>query len=105
MNVRSVGREDTPVEYEVRVKGHLDSRWAAWFEGLSLINEHDGTTVIRTRTVDQAALHGMLQKLRDLGLPLLAITQTGTTQPARRRRTLTSRRRTPASSSPKRTTP
>ncbi|WP_284754892.1 DUF4386 domain-containing protein [Arthrobacter sp. efr-133-R2A-120] len=81
MNARSVDRDDTPVEYEVRVKGHLDSRWAAWFEGLSLTNEHDGTTVIRTRTVDQAALHGLLQKLRDLALPLLAITQTGTTKP------------------------
>lgn len=83
MNARSVGREDTPAEYEIRVKGHLDSRWAAWFEGLSVTNEHDGTAVIRTRTVDQAALHGLLQKLRDLALPLLAITQTGTTQTSR----------------------
>ncbi|MDQ0240282.1 MULTISPECIES: DUF4386 domain-containing protein [Arthrobacter] len=82
MNARSVGREDTSVEYEVRVKGHLDSRWAAWFEGLSLINERDGTTVIRTRNVDQAALHGLLQKLRDLALPLLAVNQAGTTQPS-----------------------
>ncbi|MDP9904434.1 DUF4386 domain-containing protein [Arthrobacter bambusae] len=83
MNARSVGREDTPAEYEIRVKGHLDSRWDAWFEGLSVTNEHDGTAVIRTRTVDQAALHGLLQKLRDLALPLLAITQTGTTQTSR----------------------
>ncbi|WP_284981709.1 DUF4386 domain-containing protein [Arthrobacter sp. efr-133-TYG-118] len=91
MNARSVGRDDTPVEYEVRVKGHLDSRWAAWFEGLSLTNEHDGTTVIRTRNVDQAALHGLLQKLQDLALPLLAITQIGTTdsQPASNTRIFT----------------
>ena len=82
MNARSIGRDDTPVEYEVRVKGHLDSRWAAWFEGLSLTNEHDGTTVIRIRNVDQAALHGLLQKLRDLALPLLAITRTETKQPS-----------------------
>ncbi|MCZ9880200.1 DUF4386 domain-containing protein [Arthrobacter sp. B2a2-09] len=82
MNARSVRRDETPVEYEVRVKGHLDSRWAAWFEGLSLTNQHDGTTVIRTRNIDQAALHSLLQKLRDLALPLVAITQIGTTQPS-----------------------
>ena len=82
MNARSLSRDDTPAEYEVRVKGHLDSRWAAWFEGLSLTNEHDGTTVIRIRNVDQAALYGLLQKLQDLALPLLAINQAGATQPS-----------------------
>ncbi|GAA5198147.1 hypothetical protein GCM10023346_34640 [Arthrobacter gyeryongensis] len=82
MNARSEGR-DAPVEYEVRVEGHLDSRWAAWFEGLSLTNERDGTTVIRTRNADQAALHGLLQKLRDLALPLLAVNPAGATQPSR----------------------
>ncbi|GAA3315011.1 hypothetical protein [Arthrobacter ramosus] len=82
MNARSIGRDDTPVEYEVRVKGHLDSRWAAWFEGLSLTNEHDGTTAIRIRNVDQAALHGLLQKLHDLAIPLLAVNQAGATQPS-----------------------
>ena len=63
------------VQYEIRVKGHLDSRWAAWFDGQSLTREDDGTTVIRGPIVDQAALHGLLQKLRDIGIPLISVTQ------------------------------
>jgi len=63
------------VQYEIRVKGHLDSRWAAWFDGLTLTREHDGTTVIQGPIVDQAALHGLLQKLRDIGVPLISLTQ------------------------------
>ena len=55
--------------YEIRVKGHLGSRWAAWFDGLSLTNEDDGTTVIRGPVVDQAALHGLLQKLATSASP------------------------------------
>jgi hypothetical protein len=62
-------------QYEIRVKGHLGSRWTAWFDGLSLTDEDDGTTVIRGPVVDQAALHGLLQKLRDVGIPLLSLTQ------------------------------
>jgi hypothetical protein len=60
--------------YEIRVKGHLASRWSAWFDGLSLTTEADGTTVIRGPVVDQAALHGLLQKLRDVGIPLVSLT-------------------------------
>ncbi|MDQ3870006.1 MAG: hypothetical protein M3301_00125, partial [Chloroflexota bacterium] len=59
--------------YEVRVNGHLDARWADWFDGLSLTHASDGTTVIHGRIADQAALHGVLQKLRDLGLPLVSV--------------------------------
>jgi hypothetical protein len=59
--------------YEIRLKGHLDQRWAAWFDGLSLTHESDGTTVIHGPVVDQAALHGVLQKVRDLGLPLVSV--------------------------------
>ncbi len=66
---------DDSTEYEIRVKGHLDARWSAWFDGLSLTNESDGTTVISGSLVDQAALHGVLQKLRDVGMPLISITQ------------------------------
>ena len=62
-------------QYEIRVKGHLGSRWAAWFDGLSLTNEDDGITVIRGPVVDQAALHGLLHKLRDVGIPLVSLTQ------------------------------
>ena len=67
--------------YEIRLKGHLDARWAAWFDGLSLTNESDGTTVIHGPVVDQAALHGLLQKMRDLGLPLISVTQVDPDQP------------------------
>jgi hypothetical protein len=59
--------------YEIRLKGHLDGRWAAWFEGLSLTHATDGTTVIHGPLDDQAALHGVLGKVRDLGLPLIAV--------------------------------
>ena len=61
-------------QYEIRVTGHLGSRWSAWFDGLSLTSEEDGTTVIRGPVVDQAALHGLLQKLRDVGIPLVSLT-------------------------------
>jgi hypothetical protein len=62
-------------QYEIRMKGHLGPRWTAWFDGLSVTNEDGGITVIRGPVVDQAALHGVLQKLRDIGLPLLSVTQ------------------------------
>jgi hypothetical protein len=61
-------------EYEIRVQGHLDSRWSAWLEGLGLSTENDGTTVIRGPIADQSALHGLLQRLRDMGLPLVSVT-------------------------------
>jgi hypothetical protein len=64
-----------PGHYEIRIKGHLDARWAAWFDGLSFTHESDGTTVIHGSVVDQAALHGVLTRVRDLGLPLIAVTQ------------------------------
>ena len=51
------------------------ARWAAWFDGLTLTNEPDGTTLIRGPVADQAALHGLLQKVRDTGLPLVSVTQ------------------------------
>ena len=57
------------------------SRWAAWFDGLSLTNENDGTTLIHGPVVDQAALHGLLQKIRDIGLPLVSVTQVEPDQP------------------------
>jgi len=60
--------------YEIRLKGHLETRWAAWFDGLSLSHESDGSTILRGPVVDQAALHGLLQKVRDVGLPLVSVT-------------------------------
>ena len=59
--------------YEIRLKGHLDTRWAAWFDGLSLSRESDGTTILRGHIPDQAALHGLLQRVRDTGLPLVSV--------------------------------
>jgi hypothetical protein len=59
--------------YEIRVTGHLGSRWTSWFDGMNLAAEDDGTTVIRGPVVDQAALHGLLQTLRDLGITLLSL--------------------------------
>jgi hypothetical protein len=59
--------------YEIRIKGLLDDRWAAWFDDLSLSHQHDGTTIIHGPVVDQAALHGLLRKVRDLGLTLVSV--------------------------------
>jgi hypothetical protein len=67
--------DDEAGRYEIRVKGHLASRWAARFDGMSLTNCSDGTTSIRGPVTDQAALHGLLQRLRDTGLPLISVTQ------------------------------
>jgi hypothetical protein len=68
------GDDDAPApRYEIRVRGHLGSRWASWFDGMNLTAEDDGTTVIRGPVVDQAALHGLLQSLRDLGITLLSL--------------------------------
>ena len=62
-------------QYEIRLTGHLDAHWTAWFDGLTVSHEGDGTTVISGSIVDQAALHGVLQRVRDLGLPLVSVTR------------------------------
>jgi hypothetical protein len=62
-------------QYEVRVQGRLESRWAAWFDGMTLTAEDDGVTCIHGPVADQAALHGLLAKLRDAGLPLVSVLQ------------------------------
>ena len=73
-----MGSRQGPGWYEIRLKGHLDTRWAAWFDGLSLTLESDGNTLIYGLVADQAALHGLLQKVRDVGLPLVSVTQVNT---------------------------
>ncbi|GAB91758.1 hypothetical protein [Gordonia rhizosphera] len=64
------------MQYEIRVAGHLDNHWEAWFDGLSITSAPDGTTCLHGAIADQAALHGLLQKLRDLGIPLISLTPT-----------------------------
>ena len=61
--------------YEIRVKGRLDQRWSSWFDGLTLSYDGDDITVLRGTLVDEAALHGVLIKVRDLALPLLAVSR------------------------------
>ena len=67
--------------YEIRVKGHLDARWVDWFDGLSLTHAPDGTTVLSAAVADQAALHGVLARIRDLGLPLVSVTRLDAERP------------------------
>jgi hypothetical protein len=61
--------------YEIKIKGHLDERWADWFGGMSFTHESDGTTTLQGIIADQAALHGLLNGIRDLGLPLISVQQ------------------------------
>ncbi len=63
--------------YEIRVQGHLDQRWSEWFSGLTITYDVDDNTVLRGPLVDEAALHGVLAKVRDLTLPLLAVNRIG----------------------------
>ena len=83
MSDMSTGRAHEPGQYEIRLAGHLDHRWAAWFDGLRLTSEADGTTVLRGSVVDQSALHGLLQRVRDVGLPLVSVTQVDLDRPER----------------------
>ena len=64
-----------PGLYEIRIKGHLNNRWAEWFEGMTITREESGETLLVGPVVDQAALHGLLRRVRDLGLPLVSVMQ------------------------------
>lgn len=75
-DTRPPTRLPEPRRYAIRVAGLLDQRWSEWFDGLTLTHQDDGTTVLDGPVADQAALHGLLQRIRDLGLPLLSVTPT-----------------------------
>ena len=61
------------IVYQIRLKGHLSHQWTEWFEGLTITLEEDGNTLLTGPVIDQAALHGLLKKVRDLGIPLLSV--------------------------------
>jgi hypothetical protein len=62
-----------PLVYQIRIKGHLGRQWTDWFEGLTITLDDNGDTLLTGSVVDQAALHGLLKKVRDLGIPLLSV--------------------------------
>ena len=66
--------------YQIRIKGHLGRQWTDWFAGLTIIQQDNGDTLLSGPVVDQAALHGLLRKVRDLGMPLLAVNRLKTDQ-------------------------
>ena len=74
------GTTDQPQEtgwYEIRLQGRLDPRWSAWLDGMDISDAADGTTILRAHVVDQAALHGLLSRLRDITLPLISVARDG----------------------------
>jgi len=72
--------QDEPKTYEIRLKGHLPDRWAGWFGEVSIGLDEDGTTRLTCPEIDQAALYGLLKKVRSLGLPLLSVNRVESNQ-------------------------
>ena len=68
---------NTPMCYEIHIEGHLSSSWSSWFEGMDIHHEGNDKTVLRGPIIDQAALHGVLMRIRDLGLPLVSVSRLG----------------------------
>lgn len=73
-NEQNLGHDpDAPKIFQIRIQGHLGQQWAGWFDGLTIALEEDGNTLLSGPIADQSALHGILKKIRDLGLPLLSV--------------------------------
>ena len=70
-----ITRDEPGGWYEIRLDARLDPRWASWFDGFDLHPDEDGSTVLRGRVADQAALHGVLHKVRDIGVPIISVAQ------------------------------
>jgi len=73
MHATSSRDHESDGRYEIRFEGHLHARWSDWFDGLEVTDDSNGTTIVEGAVADQAALHGLLRKLHDLGLPLLSV--------------------------------
>ena len=73
---------EQPVHYQIRLQGHLDQQWRTWFDGLHITLTADGDTLLTGPVIDQAALHGLLKKVRDLGMPLLSVIRVDAQQTA-----------------------
>lgn len=71
---------DEPMVYQIRIKGHLGCQWTEWFDGLTITLEDNGDTLLTGLVVDQAALFGLLKKVRDLGMPLLSVNRVNSSQ-------------------------
>ena len=76
----SESHPDQLIVYQIRIKGHLDPLWMEWFAGLIITLEEDGNTLLTGTVIDQAALHGLLKKVRDLGTPLLSVNRVNPNQ-------------------------
>ena len=72
-NPSTIENHHGPGYYQIRIRGHLDAQWSEWFEGLTVTLEDNGDTLITGLVIDQAALHGLLKKVRDLGMPLISV--------------------------------
>ena len=73
-NEQNLGSDpDRPKIFQIKIQGHLGQQWAGWFDGFTIVLEEDGNTLISGPVIDQSALHGILKKIRDLGLPLLSV--------------------------------
>ena len=72
-DINSESEKAQPLVYQIRIKGHLGRQWTDWFGGLAITLEDNGDTLLTGPVVDQAALHGVLKKVRDLGMPLVSV--------------------------------